>query len=82
MNLKIGDKVALRRSARDVSLGVITGITSALGSLGLGKELYIITWFDVHNHYYHSTTNGFNYTAVWREDYLALRQELGIDAHN
>lgn len=78
MNLKIGDKVALRRSKTDISLGVITGMTLSTDD----KQLYIITWFDVNNAYYHSTTNGFHYTFVWREDYLELRRELGLDAHN
>lgn len=78
MNLKIGDKIALRRSSRDVSLGVITGTKV---SLGQGEQLYIITWFDIDSHY-HNTTNGYHYVLAWREDYLELRRELGIDAHN
>lgn len=79
MNLKIGDKVALRRSSRDVSLGVITDMRLAVRN---DEQLYVITWFDIENNYYHNTTNGFHYTFVWREDYLALCKELGIDVHN
>lgn len=82
MNLKIGDKVAIRRSKHDISLGIITDMTR---SLGKEEPLYIITWFDQwfdDTDYYHNTTNSFNYTFVWRQDYLELRRELGIDAHN